>query len=120
MLYSLALLPLGMAVTFCGMAGYLFGAMSLVLGLGFFLLTLVLRRMKTPRNARRVFLASLVYLPLMMLFLVLDARPHVNASVPTMAGSSSAANVGVAAMPIGWDSRPNTALAAQPASAGAR
>ena len=120
MLYSLALLPLGMAVTFCGMAGYLFGAMSLVLGLGFFLLTLLLRRMKTPRNARRVFLASLVYLPLLMLFLVLDGRPRVNASVPTMAGSSSAANVGVAATPISWDSRPNTALAAQPASAGAR
>ena len=118
MLYSLALLPLGMAVTFCGMAGYLFGAMSLVLGLGFFLLTLVLRRMKTPRNARRVFLASLVYLPLLMLFLVLDGRPHVNPSVPTIASPSSAANVGVG----GGDDKSGTPvpirrLRAQPTSA---
>lgn len=119
-LYSLALLPLGMAVTFCGMAGYLFGAMSLVLGLGLFLLTLALRRMKTPRNARRVFLASLVYLPLLMLFMVLDGRPRGNTSAPTAAASSTAASVGVAATPISWDSRPNTALAARPAPADAR
>ncbi len=39
-LYSLALLPLGLAVTFSGMAGYLFGAVSLVLGLGLLLLRL--------------------------------------------------------------------------------
>ena len=73
-LYSLALLPLGLAVTFTGMAGYLFGAVSLLLGLGLFLLALQLRRVKSPQNARRVFLASLVYLPLLMLFLVLDGH----------------------------------------------
>ncbi len=75
-LYSLALLPLGLAVTFAGLAGYLFGAMSLLLGLGLFLLAVQLRCAKTPRNARRVFLASLAYLPLMMLFMVLDGRPN--------------------------------------------
>jgi protoheme IX farnesyltransferase len=119
-LYSLALLPLGMAVTFCGMAGYLFGAVSLVLGLGLFLLTLSLRRTKTPRNARRVFLASLVYLPLLMLFMVLDGHPHVNASAPAIIDPSSAVNVGVSATPIRWDSQPNSSLAARPASADAR
>jgi heme O synthase-like polyprenyltransferase len=75
-LYSLALLPLGLAVTFAGLAGYLFAAVSLLLGLGLFLLALQLRRAKTPRNARRVFLASLAYLPLLMLFMVLDGRPR--------------------------------------------
>jgi protoheme IX farnesyltransferase len=75
-LYSLALLPLGLAVTFAGLAGYLFAAISLLLGLGLFLLALQLRRAKTPRNARRVFLASLAYLPLLMLFMVLDGRPR--------------------------------------------
>jgi protoheme IX farnesyltransferase len=75
-LYSLALLPMGLAVTFSGVAGYPFAAASLALGLAFFLLTLKLRRMKTARNARRVFLASLVYLPLLMLFLVLDRQPR--------------------------------------------
>jgi protoheme IX farnesyltransferase len=74
-LYSLALLPLGLAVTFAGLAGYLFGAVSLLLGLGLFLLAVRLRRAKTPRNARRVFLGSLAYLPLLMFFLVLDGHP---------------------------------------------
>jgi len=75
-LYSLALLPLGLAVTFAGLAGYLFAAASLLLGLGFFLLAVKLRRAKTPRNARRVFLGSLAYLPLLMFFLVLDGHPR--------------------------------------------
>ena len=75
-MYSLALLPLGLAVTFAGLAGYLFAAVSLVLGLAWFLLAVKLRRAKTPRNARRVFLGSLAYLPLLMLFLVLDGRPN--------------------------------------------
>jgi protoheme IX farnesyltransferase len=75
-LYSLAMLPLGLAVTFTGVAGYPFAAASLALGLIFFLLTLKLRRMKTARNARRVFLASIIYLPLLMLFLVLDRQPR--------------------------------------------
>lgn len=91
-LYSLALLPMGLAVTFAGLAGYLFGAVSLLLGLGLFLLAVQLRRAKTPQNARRVFLASLAYLPLLMLFLVLDRHPG------TAAGSSRpVAEVSVAA-----------------------
>ena len=79
-LYSLALLPLGLAVTFAGLAGSLFGAMSLVLGLGLLMLALELRRMKTPRNARRVFLASLIYLPLLMFFMVIDRHPRTDPS----------------------------------------
>ena len=43
-LYSLALLPLGLAVTFAGLAGYLFAAVSLLLGLGLFLLAVQLPR----------------------------------------------------------------------------
>ena len=34
--YSLALLPLGLVLTLCGVAGYLFGAVSLLLGFGLF------------------------------------------------------------------------------------
>lgn len=88
-LYSLALLPLGLAVTFSGLAGYLFGAVSLLLGLGWFLLAVELRRVNTPQNARRVFLASLAYLPLLMLFLVLDSHPRTVAGSPkpVMAGA---------------------------------
>ena len=86
-LYSLALLPLGLAVTFAGLAGYLFGAMSLLLGLGLFLLAVQLRRAKTLHNARRVFLASLAYLPLLMLFMVLDGHPRAD-SIPVPAADA--------------------------------
>jgi heme o synthase len=74
-LYSLAMMPLGLAVTCCGIAGYLFGAASLVLGLGLFLPTVKLCGQRTPENARRVFLASVIYLPLLLGVMVADARP---------------------------------------------
>ena len=74
-LYSLSLMPLGLMVTLCGMAGNLFGAASLALGLALFLAALRLRAAKTERNARRVFLASIAYLPLLLVLLVADARP---------------------------------------------
>jgi protoheme IX farnesyltransferase len=101
-LYSLALLPLGLAMTFTGTAGYPFAAASVALGLAFFLLTLQLRRMKTARNARRVFLASLVYLPLLMLFLVLDRQPRADAlppgdTAPAVADAKPAASLTFAA-----------------------
>ncbi len=86
-LYTLALLPMGLSATFCGMAGYLFGALSLVLGVGFFLLALQLRAAKTNENARRLFLASIIYLPLLLLFLVVDARPVV--TDPAMAAQAT-------------------------------
>ncbi len=75
-LYSLALLPLGLAATFWGIAGYLFGAASLVLGLGLFLLALRLRSAKTQQNARRMFLASIAYLPVLFAFMVADSHPR--------------------------------------------
>ena len=99
-LYSLALLPLGLAVTFSGVAGYPFAAASLALGLAFFLLTLKLRRMKTARNARRVFLASLVYLPLLMLLLVLDRQPREQPETATVADTKSVAEVRLAAATV--------------------
>ena len=74
-LYLLALLPLGLVALFWGVAGYLFAAMSLLLGLAWFLLGLQLSVAKTQQNARRVFLASLVYLPVLLLFLVADHQP---------------------------------------------
>lgn len=73
-LYSLALLPLGIAAAFVGVAGFLFAVVSLAAGMAFFLLTLRLWSQRSRQNARRVFLASLVYLPLLLLVMVLDAR----------------------------------------------
>jgi protoheme IX farnesyltransferase len=73
-LYSLALLPMGLVLMVTHVAGFPFAAASLILGLGLLRLALQLRRMKTPRNARRVFFASIIYLPLLMLALVIDVR----------------------------------------------
>jgi heme o synthase len=95
-LYSLALLPLGLAVTFSGLAGYLFGAVSLVLGLVLFLFAVKLRRAKTHQNARRVFLASLAYLPLLMFFLVLDGHRQGRTDPVGVANAKSVAEVSVA------------------------
>jgi heme o synthase len=95
-LYSLALLPLGLTMTIAGFAGYLFGAVSLLLGLGLFLLAIELRRARTPQNARRVFLASLVYLPVLMLFMVLDRQPQMAPSVPVPMTEARVAAVSLA------------------------
>ena len=73
-LYSLALMPLGLVATFRGMSGYLFAAGSLGLGLVLFILALQLRATKTERSARRVFRATIAYLPLLLVLLVAD-RP---------------------------------------------
>jgi heme o synthase len=73
-LYSLALMPLGLAATFCGMSGYLFAAGSLGMGFALFLLALRLRTTRTEQSARRMFRATIVYLPLLLVLLVVD-RP---------------------------------------------
>ena len=85
-LYSLALLPLGLAVTFAGLAGYLFGAMSLLLGLGWFLLAVAMFRSDAAERSAG-FLASLVYLPSLMLFMVLDGHPG-GGSLPLIDGNA--------------------------------
>ena len=74
LLYSLAMMPLGLVATFRGISGYLFAAVSLAMGLAIFLLAVRLRAVKTKQNARRVFVASIVYLPLLLALMVAD-RP---------------------------------------------
>ncbi|MGD0900947.1 MAG: heme o synthase [Thermoguttaceae bacterium] len=83
-LHSLALLPLGLAMMLFGMAGSLFGAASLALGLGFFLGAFRLHLSRTRQRARSVFLASLIYLPLVLAMLVADRQvgPACRAGLP--------------------------------------
>jgi heme o synthase len=73
-LYWLALMPLGLVAAICGLAGYLFAAGGLLMGMGMFLLALQFRAAKTEKNARRMFWASIAYLPLLLMLLVAD-RP---------------------------------------------
>lgn len=71
-LYSLALLPISLFPSFFGLAGggYLVGASAC----GFFLLaaSVAFARNRTMRSARRLFIASIVYLPVVMTLLVLS------------------------------------------------
>jgi protoheme IX farnesyltransferase len=74
-LFALLHLPLGLMVTLTGVAGPWFAAGSLALGLWWAWLGLRLYRSHSDRDARRVFLASLAYLPLALLLMVADRGP---------------------------------------------
>lgn len=73
-LYSLALLPLALVITLVGVAGWFFACGALLLGGAWLAMTLHLARTKTHGSARRVFLASVTYLPLLLMLMVADAR----------------------------------------------
>ncbi|MGA2879784.1 MAG: heme o synthase [Bryobacteraceae bacterium] len=74
MLYSIALIPISLMPKFLAMAGnvYLYGALAL--GLVFLYYGLGIRTDRTRQQARRVLLASVVYLPLLFSLMLFD-RP---------------------------------------------
>jgi heme o synthase len=75
LLYSAALIPISLMPKFFAMAGnvYLFGAIAL--GLAFLYYGLRIRWDRTRQQARRVLLASVVYLPVLFSLMLLD-RPR--------------------------------------------
>lgn len=73
--FALLHLPLGLMVTLAGVAGPWFALGSVALGLGWFLQGLRLYRSRSDRDARRMFLVSLVYLPAALLLMVADRGP---------------------------------------------
>jgi heme o synthase len=74
-LYALALAPISSALALAGLAGWTFAGSAAVLALGFAGLGLALWLQPTRQSARRVFFASIAYLPLVLLLLVLDRGP---------------------------------------------
>jgi len=74
LLYSIALIPISMMPKFFAMAGnfYLYGALAL--GLAFLYYGLRIRTDRTRQQARRVLLASVVYLPVLFSLMLFD-RP---------------------------------------------
>src|SRR5579872_2610699 len=74
LLYSLALIPISLMPKFLAMAGnvYLYGALAL--GLAFVYYGLRIRTDRTRQQARRVLLASVVYLPVLFSLMMID-RP---------------------------------------------
>jgi heme o synthase len=75
LLYSIALIPISLMPKFFAMAGtaYLYGAIAL--GLAFVYYGLRIRLDRTRQQARRVLLASVVYLPLLFSLMLID-RPR--------------------------------------------
>jgi protoheme IX farnesyltransferase len=74
LLYSLALIPISLMPKFFAMAGNVYLCGALALGLAFLYYGLRIRTDRTRQQARRVLLASVVYLPALFSLMLID-RP---------------------------------------------
>ena len=72
LLYAAALLPVSLGPTVVGLAGWVYFGIALVLGIGLLVLSAAFARSRTDRSARTLFLASIIYLPLIWTAMVLD------------------------------------------------
>lgn len=72
MVYAAVLVPLSVIPTIAGLAGSRYFVGALILGLAFFACALALWRRRETKQARRLFFASLVYLPALGLLLCWD------------------------------------------------
>ena len=70
-LYCAGLLPVSLSVWLAGMTGRVYAAGALVLG-GVLLIEALRLRARTDAQARRLFLASIAYLPLLLALMLLD------------------------------------------------
>lgn len=75
LLHSLALIPATLMLSFAGVTSAVFAAGALALGLGFVALAARLYRERTSANARKVFLASVIYLPILIGLMAVDRHP---------------------------------------------
>lgn len=74
-LTSLVLLCLSLTSTVSGMAGWIYTIGSVTLGLWLLKLAIGLHACRTDAGARKVFLASLVYLPALLCLMMIDRGP---------------------------------------------
>lgn len=70
--YALLLVPAGLTPAFTGVTGPAAAAVSLVLGVGLAWLAVRFARLRTDSAARRLFFASIVYLPLIWIAMIAD------------------------------------------------
>lgn len=71
-LYSLSLIPVTLLPALIGMAGVVYFAAALLLGLAFTGFGILCARSKSRADARQLFLASIVYLPALLAAMMLD------------------------------------------------
>jgi protoheme IX farnesyltransferase len=84
LLSSLTLVPVGLLATLTGISGYAYAVTALVLGLVMSWLSWRFLVTRSNQSARQLFLASLAYLPLLMLVMVLDRGSVVPRSTHTV------------------------------------
>lgn len=70
--YAFNLIPVSVAPYILGLAGPVYCAAAVILGCGYLYYGIRAARLKTTEAARKLLLASVVYLPLLYLFLVAD------------------------------------------------
>jgi len=71
-LYTLALLLVSLLTTVLDLTGALYFVGALTLGLGFFALGLRLALSRTGFHARRLFLGSIIYVPVLLVLMIVD------------------------------------------------
>ncbi len=71
-IYSLALMPLGLTVTLAGLSGWIYAAGSILLGFVLTTLGVVLSSHRRDKDARRLFLATIIYLPILLGLMIAD------------------------------------------------
>lgn len=73
--WAFLIIPVSLLLGYLGVAGKVYMATALVLGLAYFIRTAEgLRKDAHPRWARRVFVTSLIYLPVLIAVMLLDAK----------------------------------------------
>jgi protoheme IX farnesyltransferase len=70
--YASALVPVSLTPSIIGLAGPIYFVIALLLGLGFLYVSLRFAMNRTRKDARILFLASIAYLPLLLIVLVLN------------------------------------------------
>lgn len=73
-MYTLVLLPLTLMLTMIGVTGWAYAVGAVLLGTGFLAAGVRLEHERTVAAARRLFLASVIYLPILLGLMVLDRR----------------------------------------------
>jgi protoheme IX farnesyltransferase len=71
-LHSIGLIPVSLFPSLLGIAGVVYFAGALVLGITFLIFAIQFSRALTRERARRLFIASIVYLPVLLGLLVID------------------------------------------------
>ncbi|MHC5007359.1 MAG: UbiA family prenyltransferase, partial [Planctomycetota bacterium] len=90
-LTSLSLVPLALAATLAGLSGVVYAAGSVMLGMWILSFGARLYAQRTEASARRLFLASILYLPILLCLMVADRGPIEGVTVGARAAASAPA-----------------------------